>query len=178
MRDCSPEWKQEACHGRSDMNPRVITSLRKVTCVLSAISVMSELSQRERRSTNKKRSKNKMMKLCAREMENSETFVPTHSSASPLQLPCLTSVPRCGLSCVSSPLASWPWKVSGWQPDRRTFAVVAFGEVAGAGRQCVEVELLLLLFNKKKNKTGGVSLPLPFLDLGGEKGKIKSGSKG
>lgn len=56
--------------------------------------------------------------------------------------------------------------------------IVAFREVAGAGRKCMEVELLLLLFHKKtQNKQGNVSLPLPFLDMGGEKQKIKPGSK-
>lgn len=35
----------------------------------------------------------------------------------------------------------------------------------------------LFISKTKQSKTGGVVLSLPFLDVGGEKGKIKSGSK-
>lgn len=69
----------------SDMNVRVRPSLRKVTCVLSVISVCLNYLKGNAGMLACKQEKNKMVKLCATEIRNWETFMPTHSSDGPLQ---------------------------------------------------------------------------------------------
>lgn len=155
--------KKKKKSARSDINTRVITSLRKTTCILSAISVMLELSQKQRSlSMQTRKEENNSQVLWDRNWKL--RLLCKHKAVSPLQLPCLTSAPRCALSCVTR--TSLTMKGARLTVSQRTSTVVAFAELAGAG---MHKNGTIFHFSFKNN-------PLPFLDLGRDKGRIKSGS--
>lgn len=87
-----------------------------------------------------------MMKFCAREIRNSVMF--NYSSVS-FTTAMFDISPSSSLSCAHSPLAGHERCQAARWTDLPPLQPLAFGEVAGAGRKCMDVELLLFLFQKQ-----------------------------
>lgn len=143
-------------------------------CLLSQQCHRTVSKGEECENTNKKSSEKTRRSFV---QEKSETLrCLCQSSSESFATALLDISPQVG-SVLCAFTTSWPWKrcqrcqTDGWT-DIPPQEPLAFSEVAGAGRKCMEIELLLLLLQKKISKTGGVSLPLLCLDLGGQKGKI------
>lgn len=108
--------KKKRQSARSDINTRVITPLRKTTCILSAISVMSELSQKQKSISMQTRKEEKTSEvLCVR---NWKLRLLWKHKVVAILCNCPVWHQPLGVLRTVSPIPHWPWRVPGWQPAR------------------------------------------------------------